>query len=842
MADRIVPWKADALCLGGLALAVVGFFPQVVIDGGCFFVQDMMVQNVPFRHFLHEAFVAGRLPLWEPRINAGFPLFAEGQVGALYPPNWAGATLLSPARASTWSVLLHLWAASAGAFLYLRHGLHVGRAGALTAGVCFGLSGYLVVRVMSPSFVAATAGIPFLFLLVESGLQHRRPARLGAAGAVVALQLLAGHPQAASYGALAALGYGAIRAGQLQRVRVAIIGCAIAVPGMLIAAVQLLPTFELAQLSLRAGGIDYAQFVKMSLPPERLLLLLLPDLFGNSAHGSYWGSAEGFFIQLCPFVGVLCLLLAFIGAREGRSTTRFFFVLLALLGLSLSLGRYTGFFELLHRIPLLSQFRIPTRFLLWWAFAIAVLAGLGVDRLVGDPKPLRTPWRLPWAICVLSVIGATAFVWGDGSRETVELAAGAQDVLSHLHADLATGLWRALAVLAVAAVLFSGRFRRQAAAPALTVIAVLVVTWAELHSFAGDFNGVLPEDAYALQPATARAIHQDDRNRQAAAGTEASPEVPAWGRFRIASLISERNTPYDWHAGWALNTSSYRLYAETLRMYSAGLYGLANTTPGWSPLHLTSHWEFSQGYPAWLGLANARYVVTHRPLPAQIAEPVHTGQVSVSRLRQSLPRAWVVPEAIILPAKGARLRHMRSPSFDPRRQVVIDREPLQGPVSGAGFAAVRIVRYEAEHVAIDLPGGDGYLVLSDTYAPGWLARVDGVEREILLANHTFRAVPVLAADKRVEFDYRPGTVVAGAWISGAAMLLWLTLCRLARPGGGTLRQGAEQLHEKKSTILMPLAVQIGLVVALYGFATETELWVGAADRLQPVQILREAFP
>ena len=162
--------------------------------------------------------------------------------------------------------------------------------------------------------------------------------------------------------------------------------------------------------------------------------------------------------------------------------------------------------------------------------------------------------------------------------------------------------------------------------------------------------------------------------------------------------------------------------------------------------------------------------------------------------------------------------------------------------SGAGFAAVRIVRYEAEHVAIDLPGGDGYLVLSDTYAPGWLARVDGVEREILLANHTFRAVPVLAADKRVEFDYRPGTVVAGAWISGAAMLLWLTLCRLARPGGGTLRQGAEQLHEKKSTILMPLAVQIGLVVALYGFATETELWVGAADRLQPVQILREAFP
>ena len=113
MTDVARAWKADVACVAGLALAVAGFFPHVVIDWGVLFVQDMMVQNVPFRHFLHEALAAGRLPLWEPRINAGFPLFAEGQVGALYPPNWIGAALLSPAQAVTWSVLVHLWAAAA---------------------------------------------------------------------------------------------------------------------------------------------------------------------------------------------------------------------------------------------------------------------------------------------------------------------------------------------------------------------------------------------------------------------------------------------------------------------------------------------------------------------------------------------------------------------------------------------------------------------------------------------------------------------------------------------------------------------------------------------------------
>ncbi|MDA0337693.1 MAG: hypothetical protein O2782_21215, partial [bacterium] len=186
MIERRSGWRRDAACVTILALAVASFFPQVVLDGGVFFVQDMMVQNIPFRHFLHEALADGRLPLWEPRINAGFPLFAEGQVGALYPPNWIGAALLSPSRAATWSVLLHLWLAAAGTFLYLRRGLGSGYGAALASGLCYGLSGYLVVRAMSPNFIAAAAAIPYLFLLIESGLRRRQAALLGAAGVVVA--------------------------------------------------------------------------------------------------------------------------------------------------------------------------------------------------------------------------------------------------------------------------------------------------------------------------------------------------------------------------------------------------------------------------------------------------------------------------------------------------------------------------------------------------------------------------------------------------------------------------------------------------------------------------------
>ena len=120
-------------------------------------------------------------------------------------------------------------------------------------------------------------------------------------------------------------------------------------------------------------------------------------------------------------------------------------------------------------------------------------------------------------------------------------------------------------------------------------------------------------------------------------GSDASDPLPMTGRFRCASLISERNAPYDWHSGWSLDPTSYRLYPETLRMYTASAYGLANTLPGWSPLHLRRHWEFMGGYPRLLSLANVSYVVSHRPLGFPDLEEVYSREVRVYHNNSALP-------------------------------------------------------------------------------------------------------------------------------------------------------------------------------------------------------------
>ncbi len=73
-------------------------------------------------------------------------------------------------------------------------------------------------------------------------------------------------------------------------------------------------------------------------------------------------------------------------------------------------------------------------------------------------------------------------------------------------------------------------------------------------------------------------------------------------------------------------------------------------------------------------------------------------------------------------------------------------------------------------IAVQAPA-PGYLVLTDSYYPGWSARVDGEEREIFLANYFFRAVRVWPGDEEVVFEYRSRPFERGARVSVATLLI-----------------------------------------------------------------------
>ena len=64
-----------------------------------------------------------------------------------------------------------------------------------------------------------------------------------------------------------------------------------------------------------------------------------------------------------------------------------------------------------------------------------------------------------------------------------------------------------------------------------------------------------------------------------------------------------------------------------------------------------------------------------------------------------------------------------------------------------------------------------FLVLADTFYPGWQATLDGEAAEILRANYAFRAVALAPGEHTIVFRYAPPSFTVGAAISLAALII-----------------------------------------------------------------------
>ena len=185
---------------------------------------------------------------------------------------------------------------------------------------------------------------------------------------------------------------------------------------------------------------------------------------------------------------------------------------------------------------------------------------------------------------------------------------------------------------------------------------------------------------------------------------------------------------------------------------------------------------------ALLRVMGATHVASDRLWPGGAV--VHVSRrATVYALPDALGRAWIVPTARRLPPDEA-LAALTDPAFDPRREVLLvgdspsvpttdttDTADEQAAAGGRGWG-LRL-RDVPNGVTIDANlDAPGYLVLADTWYPGWWATVDGHPAELLRANYAFRAVWLTAGEHVVEMRYRPPLWMVGAAISGVSGLIY----------------------------------------------------------------------
>ena len=408
--------RRDIIAAVLLAVLVLAVFWRAVL-GGVFYFGDIFQLHYPLRSALARELRRLSLPLWTPDVLAGYPLLAEGQLGALYPPNLILHTLLPVPIALDLFILGHYVWAALGAYAFGRRIRLYPRA-ALCAGLVYALGGFMVAHLNHVNIVACASWLPWMFLLTDRLLASAvpsHPARNALWLALaVGLGFLAGHAQIALLSLLATVAYGLYLAVVVRPPAkvVALFGLAVAL-GVALSAPQLLPSYELTRLSVRSEGLDPEFFTSFSLHPLYIINLLWPFVLGNP-----YPNAS---VELVAYVGWLPLLLALaapLALRRGIQAafrpvkrTRFF-VGMAVIAVLLALGRWNPAYMALLRLPVLQWFRVPARYLYLFSFSAAMLAGMGLDVLLNRVRGLdytaEDPrgWLVILAAAVLTLLAA----------------------------------------------------------------------------------------------------------------------------------------------------------------------------------------------------------------------------------------------------------------------------------------------------------------------------------------------------------------------------------------------------------------------------------------------------
>jgi len=146
----------------------------------------------------------------------------------------------------------------------------------------------------------------------------------------------------------------------------------------------------------------------------------------------------------------------------------------------------------------------------------------------------------------------------------------------------------------------------------------------------------------------------------------------------------------------------------------------------------------------------------------------------VEVFKDALPRAYLVPRMRM----GRELQLLNTyydESFDPLAEVLLN-EPVEFEPSDQFHGTVEEVSYRPNHVTVKTSQeGNGFLVLMDSYFPGWTVKVDGQERPILRANHYYRAVQLGPGEHTLEFDFFPEGFKAGLVVTVISFFILLAL-------------------------------------------------------------------
>ena len=738
-----------------LAAALAVFFSSVALDDATFSTVEVNQRNTypwaagaagrpslpaqadqaqyshPRQVFLDTALKEdGVIPLWDPLTLGGHPAFASGP-GLAYPPRLLLTLLFGPSWTHDLYVILHLFAAGLAMFALMKQ-LGVGFLGALLAAVAWPFSSYSLGWITLEPFAAVAALLPLALLFVRRWHDRRSWPQLLLASLLLGMLYLGSSSELALVSFVVVAGYaGSLalsRVGSEWRRRPLTTASLIVAPGVLVlvalavAAVGVLPFLELIGRVDRTG-LRYSEYLSSTYPtirrtsPADFLHALVPPATPLTADS---------LISKSTFVGTATALLALPALflrRPGTGLGRAAAVgtLLFVVGTPVT---WIGF----HLVPGLGSLNGLARTSFVWALGVAILGGIGLDAAwswlggTGDQG-----WRSGLARRLPLALGALGLLCIAGTAGQLAVH-GRNANPGFQHRDPATLFPATPAVAAI----------RQAQGPAPGERRALPLT-----RLVG--GGPPPDGSPFL--AMAGNAGQALGLRLVTGYENAVPDrtLQLWRYVRG----EERGTVLSEPPTTTLNLvfPSDQVRTELLARLGIGTVfappGLV-ADEGWRPPDLVRK-GFRQVY-----LGDDGVVL-------EVVDPA--------------PRASVVSGPTVVQGGDEALTALVQPGFDPTRSVILESPPgpaaADGPSGPGGDPRVVWLTQGPNGGRLSVTAAEpGWLVVLESWDPGWRATVDGRATDVERANFAFQAIRIPAGTSAVELRYRPPEVLWGGAVSG----------------------------------------------------------------------------
>jgi len=491
--------------------------------------EDDLVYYYPLRVMTGQAIRAAITDAAPPATTGLAELMRDPGSAVLFPPT-AIFAFAPHDLAYSLSIFLAFALGGAGTYLYAR-ALSLRREAACFATVALMFSGFFVGHRVHLGMIQTAAFIPWGLWGIEC-LRTRRRVGFAALAAVFYLAITAGHWPILIQGSVLWAAYFLFRARPFWR---CVLPAAAAAAIALVAAGPQIYATAVALSGSTRPELAYPIAGENSFFPPAGILFLFPMLMGVRRPGffpqAYWGPWHH--CEMLGYVGLVTLVLAgacvwTLGRRDRRTGRRLDTLVrtwtwIAAGALVWMLGYYLPTYRIIHAIPVLNMVRCPARMIVALDMALAVLAGIAIDRMAAAaPTPehrrrlgrsirltatVVLPLVMLGVLVALGVVGAGLLpVWP--GQMVFPMSGGARDLLGALR-PTNPAVWIPLGVLLATIVAVRGFVRNPRRVAALLVLLLLGDLFV-ITRFV-DIGGAGPEVSPPLDSPAARFLRRPGR-------------------------------------------------------------------------------------------------------------------------------------------------------------------------------------------------------------------------------------------------------------------------------------------------------------------------------------------